>query len=46
MQQYRSAENPIEGLLERLIALAGERPRFLYRRLTILLRREGFLVNH
>ena len=46
VQQYRSAENPIEGLLERLIALAGERPRFLYRRLTILLRREGFLVNH
>ena len=46
VQQYRSAAKPIEGLLERLIALAGERPRFGYRRLTILLRREGFLVNH
>lgn len=30
----------------RLRALAEERPRFGYRRLTIMLRREGLLVNH
>jgi len=32
-------------LLERLKQLAAERPRFGYRRLTTLLRREGMLVN-
>ncbi|QDU66249.1 IS3 family transposase [Engelhardtia mirabilis] len=46
VQQYRSVAEPIEGLVERLVELAGERPRFGYRRLTIMLRREGFLVNH
>jgi putative transposase len=46
VQQYQSTAMPVEGLLERLVELAGERPRFGYRRLTILLRREGFLVNH
>ena len=46
VQQYRSTATPMEGLLDRLVELAGERPRFGYRRLTILLRREGFLVNH
>ena len=46
VQQYRSVAKPIDGLLERLIELAGERPRFGYRRLTILLRREDFQVNH
>jgi putative transposase len=46
VQQYQSTATPIEGLLERLVELAGERRRFGYRRLTILLRREGFLVNH
>jgi putative transposase len=34
------------GLRERLRALAHERRRFGYRRLHVLLRREGFLVNH
>lgn len=35
-----------EGLQKRLIELAGERRRFGYRRLHILLEREGFEVNH
>jgi len=34
------------GLRGRLQALAGERRRFGYRRLTVLLRREGWPVNH
>lgn len=46
VQQDRSTATPVGGLLERLIELAGERPRFGYHRLTTLLRREGFLVNH
>lgn len=33
-------------LIERLKAIAAERRRFGYRRLTIMLRREGFVVNH
>ena len=33
-------------LLIRLRELASERRRFGYRRLTVMLRREGFLVNH
>ena len=35
-----------EKLRARLRALAGERRRFGYRRLTVLLRREGWTVNH
>lgn len=35
-----------EELTARLRALAGERRRFGYRRLTVLLRREGWTVNH
>ncbi len=34
------------GLRERLRDLAQERRRFGYRRLTVLLRREGWAVNH
>src|SRR5438045_1059361 len=30
----------------RLVALAATRPRFGYRRLGVLLRREGYLANH
>ena len=37
-------DNPI--LVERLKNIAMERRRFGYRRLTIMLRREGFMVNH
>ena len=33
-------------LRERLRTLAGERRRFGYRRLHVLLRREGYRVNH
>lgn len=36
----------VPHLRERLSELARERPRFGYRRLTLLLRREGFDVNH
>lgn len=44
--RYRS-QRPDDGRLrERLKALADERRRFGYRRLHILLRREGFVVNH
>ena len=35
-----------EGLPERLMALAREKPRFGYRRLHVLLRRSGEAVNH
>ena len=35
-----------EVLQRRLVDLAGERRRFGYRRLHILLEREGFFVNH
>ena len=35
-----------DGLRERLIALAREKPRFGYRRLHVLLKREGDVVNH
>jgi putative transposase len=35
-----------EPLKEKLMALAREKPRFGYRRLHILLRREGETVNH
>jgi putative transposase len=35
-----------DGLRERLVALAREKPRFGYRRLHVLLEREGEVVNH
>lgn len=35
-----------DGLQQRLVELAGERRRFGYRRLHILVEREGFMVNH
>ena len=35
-----------EGLRERLVKLAREKPRFGYRRLHVLLRRSGEVVNH
>lgn len=44
---YLKSRRPDEGeIRKRLRSLAGERPRFGYRRLTILLRREGHQVNH
>jgi len=44
--RYRSRRPDDPGLRERLRALAKERRRFGYRRLHVLLRREGFVVNH
>jgi putative transposase len=42
----RQRQGEEEKLKARLHRLAGERRRFGYRRLTILLRREGWTVNH
>jgi putative transposase len=44
--QYRSLRVAPTELVERLRALATKRPRFGYRRLYVLLRREGQVVNH
>src|SRR4051812_34986712 len=44
--RYSSRRPDDASLRERLRALAHERRRFGYRRLLILLRREGFVVNH
>ena len=46
VQQYKSRRRDLPGLVDRLISLAYERPRFGYRRLHILLVREGWPVNH
>jgi len=46
VQRHRSVRKPIPGLTDRLVELAKERPRFGYRRLRLLLEREGFAVNH
>jgi putative transposase len=43
--RYRSRRQPDETLRERLRQLAHERRRFGYRRLYVLLRREGHMVN-
>jgi putative transposase len=42
---YRSRRDPQHALRGRLRELAASRVRFGYRRLTVLLRREGWLVN-
>lgn len=44
--QYKATKHPVADLRDRIIELAGERRRFGYRRLHILLRREGLIVNH
>lgn len=44
--RYRSCRQEPAGLRERLLELAAERPRFGYRRLHVLLVREGWAVNH
>jgi putative transposase len=44
--RYRSRRGDDEPLRSRLRELASERPRFGYRRLHALLRREGIQVNH
>jgi putative transposase len=44
--RYRATERDDSPLQERLVELARDRRRFGYRRLHILLRREGHRVNH
>jgi len=44
--RYRSRRNGWPGLRQRLVELASQRIRFGYRRLHVLLCREGFGVNH
>ena len=44
--QYKPKRVDDSQIVERLKAIAMERRRFGYRRLTIMLRREGFTVNH
>lgn len=44
--RYRQRKNDDAALVERLRELAQQRPRFGYRRLHALLRREGEIVNH
>jgi putative transposase len=44
--RYRCRRAVIPDLRDRLLALARERPRYGYRRLCLLLRREGYEVNH
>lgn len=43
--RYRSTRPPQEELQERIRVLAGERPRWGYRRIHVLLQREGWAVN-
>ncbi len=44
--RYSSRRPPDEALRQRLRESAAERPRFGYERLTVMLRREGLVVNH
>jgi putative transposase len=44
--RYRAKTERDEVLRNRLIVLAQEKPRYGYRRLIVLLRREGVAVNH
>jgi len=44
--RYRSERRGDEELRSKLVALAGEKPRFGYRRLHVLLRQCGARVNH
>ena len=46
VSRYRRVGSDAPELLKRLRSLAAERRRFGYRRLWVLLRREGFGVNH
>jgi putative transposase len=45
-QRYEATRDPQDALRVRLRDLAGARVRYGYRRLTVLLRREGWAVNH
>lgn len=43
---YQPRARSDDSLRSRLIGLAGQRPRYVYRRLHVLVRRDGFAVNH
>jgi putative transposase len=43
--RYQSRRDPQDELRQRLCELAGNRPRYGYRRLTVMLRRAGWKVN-
>src|SRR5437764_7320777 len=45
-EQYEAKPKPEDSLPKRIAELAAERPRFGYRRLTALLKREGVPVWH
>lgn len=44
--RYRAKTEKDDELRQRLTQLAHEKPRYGYRRLAVLLRREGEIVNH
>lgn len=44
--RYQTSRSDDAGLRQRMRAIAHERRRFGYRRLHVLLKREGYLVNH
>jgi transposase InsO family protein len=44
--RYQTTRADDAGLRQRMRAIAQERRRFGYRRLHVLLKREGYLVNH
>jgi putative transposase len=44
--RYQTTRVDDAGLLQRMRAIARERRRFGYRRLRVLLKREGYLINH
>jgi putative transposase len=44
--RYQSVRPADDALRERMTELARERRRFGYRRLHVLLKREGYVVNH
>ena len=46
VSQYRSRRVEPEGLRERIVELASERPRFGFPRIQVLLVREGLVFNH
>lgn len=43
---YQARREVPPGLVEKMTAIASERPRFGYRRITLLVRRAGYAVNH
>jgi len=44
--RYRFRRSDNARLIDRMRAIAAERRRFGYRKIGVLLRREGFVVNH